>query len=523
MLLSRAIEVIQAGARLAAAAASQGAAVAADNRTVHHRLPALLLGLVAQLLAAAPASAATELPPLPGSGQVQRPNIVVVMTDDQTLESVRVMENVERLIAAAGVTFESFYTTYSLCCPSRSTFLTGQYPHNHGVLGNYPPNGGYGALDYSNTLPAWLQRAGYNTAHFGKWLNGYGQGGKRKQKEIPAGWSEWYGLVDPKTYLYYGYTVNENGRLKTYRRKPGNYQTDVLTDKAVAVIGRFARQRKPFFLNVAYMAPHATASAGGSPATPAPRHESAFDGVALPSSPSINEADVSDKPAQIRELPLLTAEELEEARQRYESRLEALLAVDEGIARIVSALASAGELGDTVIVFTSDNGYFSGEHRIEEGKVLPYEESIRLPLIVRGPGFPAGAVTGALAANIDLAPTIVELARATARRTQDGRSLVPALEQPATVWARDFLIEAGPDPSSEDESENDRAAQSFLGLRTDRYLYVEYDSGERELYDLVLDPFQLESRHADPAFDAIEADLAARLDAFRDCAGSACA
>ena len=486
------------------------------------RLPALLLGLLALLCAATPASAASELPPLPGGAPAQRPNIVVVMTDDQTLESVRVMENVERLIADEGVTFESFFTTYSLCCPSRSTFLTGQYPHNHGVLGNYPPNGGYGALDYSNTLPVWLQRAGYRTAHFGKWLNGYGQGGKRKKREIPAGWTEWYGLIDPKTYLYYGYTLNENGKLETYRRRPGNYQTDVLTDKAVAVIERFARQRKPFFLNVAYMAPHTTASAGGSPATPAPRHEHAYDGEPLPSSPNVNEADVSDKPAEIQELSLMTAEELEEARERYESRLEALLAVDEGIARIVAALRKAGELDNTVFVFTSDNGYFSGEHRIQEGKVLPYEESIRMPLIVRGPGFPTGAVTEAFAANIDLAPTIVELASAAARRTQDGRSLVPVLEEPATAWERDFLIEAGPDPSSEDESEDDRAAQSFLGLRTDRYLYVEYGTGERELYDLLLDPFQLESRHADPAFYAIETDLAARLDALRDCAGSAC-
>jgi len=282
-------------------------------------------------------------------------------------------------------------------------------------------------------------------------------------------------------------------------------------------------QRKPFFLNVAFIAPHGDITSKDKLATPAPRHKGDFAGEPLPDSPNINEADVSDKPSHISDLPLLTEDELADAELRYQRRLESLLAVDEAVARIVGELKRTGELANTVILFVSDNGYLIGEHRLPEGKVLPYEESIRLPLIARGPGFAKGQTASAFAANIDLAPTIVDLARATARRTMDGISLVPVLEAPATTWSRDFVVESGPDPTSEDEGESDHAEMSFTGVRTERYLYVEYTgTGERELYDLATDPYELQNLDADPAYDAIEAQLAARLDELRDCTGAAC-
>ncbi len=476
---------------------------------------------LAALLAAPATHGAILRPPLPQppGGAAARPNIVVLMTDDQTLESLRVMPNVDRLIADQGVSFESFFATYSLCCPSRSTFLTGQYAHNHGVLGNFPPDGGYGALDHRNTLPVWLQRAGYSTALVGKYLNGYG--GQLK-KTVPPGYTQWYGLVDPSTYRYWNFTISENGEPTKYGRKPGNYQTDVLADRAVALVRSFAGSRKPFFLWVAFMAPHSDITSPQKLAVPAPRHQGDLAGEELSGAPSINEADVSDKPAHIRDLPLLTEDELAEAELQYERRLEALLAVDEAVARIVAELKKTGELSNTVIVFVSDNGYLLGEHRLPEGKVLPYEESIRLPLIVRGPGFVKGATASAFAANIDLAPTIVELARATPKRTMDGISLVPVLEDPATSWERDFVIESGPNPESEDVEESDHAEESFVGVRTDRYLYVEYGSGDLELYDVVADPYQLESRHADASFASVLAGLAGLLDDLESCAGSAC-
>lgn len=485
------------------------------------RAPRLALGLaaaIAALAAAAAASAQPALPPLP-QPPAQRPNVVVLMTDDQTLESMRVMPNVQRLIADEGVTFESFFATYSLCCPSRSTFLTGQYAHNHGVLGNFPPDGGYGALDHRNTLPVWLRRAGYATALVGKYLNGYGG---TRARTVPPGYTRWYGLVDPSTYRYWNFTLSEDGKPVKYRRQAGNYQTDVLADKAVGLVRELSGSRKPFFLWVAFMAPHSDITSPQKLATPAPRHEGDLAAEELPASPSVNEADVSDKPAHVRDLPLLTAEELDELELQYERRLESLLAVDEAVARIVAELKRTGELDNTVIVFVSDNGYLLGEHRLPEGKVLPYEESIRLPLIVRGPGFPRGATATALAANIDLAPTIVELTGATARRTMDGVSLVPLLEDPTTAWERTFVIESGQNPESEDTRESDHAEQSFVGVRTGRYLYVEYGSGDRELYDVEADPYQLESRHADAGFAGLLDDLAALLDELEDCTGSAC-
>ncbi len=441
----------------------------------------------------------------------QKPNIVVVMTDDQTVESLRVMPNVRSLLGRQGVTFTNNFVTFSLCCPSRSTYLTGQYAHNHGVLGNAPPDGGYDKLapTHANTLPAWLHDAGYRSVHLGKYLNGY-----TADDGVPPGWDEWYGSVDPSTYSYYGFTLNENGALNPY--PDGAYQTDVYTRKAVGLIGRLAPSRQPFFLSVAYLAPHsgspreADDPAGLATAVPAPRHHDRFDSEPLPRPPSFNEADVTDKPAVIRNKPRLGPARIAAIEEAYQQRLESLLAVDEGVARIVAALRGAGELGNTYILFTSDNGFFHGEHRVATGKVLLYEPSIRVPLIIRGPGLPAGRTSSAMVANIDLAPTLVDIANARAGRPADGISLLPIAEGRRALPERDLLVEGG------------NGANGFEALRTSRYLYAEYTNGDRELYDLATDPDELQSRHADPAYAAARDRLAARLAALRTCAGAAC-
>jgi len=439
----------------------------------------------------------------------QRPNVVVVMTDDQTLESVRVMANVRRVLAGEGTTFANNFVSFSLCCPSRATFLTGQYNHNNRVMGNAPPDGGYYALDGSNTLPVWLQRAGYYTAHIGKYLNQYGT---RNPTEIPPGWSEWRGSVDPTTYRFYGYRLNEGGILRDY----GGYQTDVYTEKALDVIRRRAPQPQPFFLSVAYLAPHSGGPREpGDPQmatpVPAPRHANRFSSEALPSPPSFNEADVSDKPAGIRGRRVIPPRRVPQIREMYQQRLESLLAVDEGVERIVAQLQALGELDDTLIVFTSDNGFFHGEHRVPNGKVLHYEPSSRVPLIVRGPGVPRGRTLTQMVANVDLAPTIVDVANATSGRRMDGRSLLPLLRDPGRSWGRDLLLQRG-----------GSGAQVFQAIRTPRYKYVEYGNGERELYDLAADPNELVSRHADAGLAALRAELARRLAALRRCAGAAC-
>ncbi len=477
---------------------------------------ALLALLTGSLLTAAlvtgdePSAAAPR--PKPARSAQARPNVVVVMTDDQTLESLRVMGNVRALLARQGVSFANNFVTYSLCCPSRATFLTGQYAHNHTIMGNSPPEGGYDKLEpsHANTLPAWLRAAGYRTVHLGKYLNGY-----TADDGVPPGWDEWYGSVDPSTYSFYGYTLNENGTLRRYGDAPFEYQTDVYTQKAVGIIGRLAPRRQPFFLSVAYLAPHsgspreADDPANLATPVPAPRHKNAYDAEPLPRPASLNEADVSDKPAGIRSRPLLGPARLAAIEEHYQQRLESLRAVDEGVARIVAALRSASELSRTYIIFTADNGFFHGEHRVPTGKVLPYEPSIRVPLVMRGPGLPRGRTTAATAANIDLAPTIAAIARARPGRVVDGISLLPIARGAAGVPGRELVIESG-------------QGVRFTGLRTSRYLYIEHASGEQELYDLEADPDQLQSRHADPAYAAIKASLAARLAVLRTCAGATC-
>jgi N-acetylglucosamine-6-sulfatase len=450
------------------------------------------------------------------SKQAARPNVVVVMTDDQTVESLRVMANVRALLERQGTTFTNNFVTYSLCCPSRSTFLTGQYAHNHTVMGNAPPAGGYDKLEptHANTLPNWLRSAGYHTVHLGKYLNGY-----TADDGVPPGWDEWYGAVDPSTYSYYGYTLNENGTLHTYGDAPFHYQTDVYTDKAVDIIGRLAPKRQPFFLWVAYLAPHSGSPresddpAGLATPVPAPRHRNAFAAEALPQPPSLNEADVADKPIGVRSRPLLGPTRLAAVRELYQQRLESLLAADEGVARIVAALRRAHELRNTYLLFTSDNGFFHGEHRVPTGKVLLYEPSIRVPLIIRGPGIPHGRTSAAMVANIDLAPTILAIAHATPGRVQDGISILPIARAQAGLPERDLLIERGPEGP---------AAGQFTAIRTRQYLYAEYANGEQELYDLARDPDELDSRHADPAYASVKAGLAARLARLRTCAGPSC-
>jgi N-acetylglucosamine-6-sulfatase len=439
-----------------------------------------------------------------------RPNVVVIMTDDQTVESLRVMTNVKQLLRDRGTSFANSFVTNSLCCPSRATFLTGQYAHNHRVMSNVPPSGGYAKLDHGNTLPVWLQEAGYYTAHVGKYLNGYG---RTNPLEIPPGYDEWNGSVDPSTYSFYGYTLNENGALRTYG---STYQTDLYARKAVGIIRERAALDDPFFLWVAFLAPHSGGPrepgdpVGQATPVPAPRHRNAFASEPLPRPPGFNERDVSDKPSGIRARPLLSAARIRAIRENYQQRLESLLAVDEAVARIVAALRRSGELGQTLIVFTSDNGFFHGEHRVPAGKVLLYEPSIRVPLILRGPGVPAGRRLTQHVANIDLAPTLVDAADARAGRVMDGRSLLPLVRNPGLRLGRDLLIERGPGPGD------------FRAVRAPRYVYAAYANGERELYDLARDRYQLQSRHASPAYRAIRLDLARRLAWLRSCSGATC-
>jgi N-acetylglucosamine-6-sulfatase len=306
-------------------------------------------GVLAAALAALTLSAVLAVQSGSTAVAQAKPNILVLMTDDQTVESLRVMTNVNSLLARQGVTFTNNFASFPLCCPSRATYITGQYGHNHTIMGNAPPAGGYDKLapTHANSLPAWLQRAGYTTVHLGKYLNGYG---RARPLEVPAGWTEWYGSTDPSTYRFYNYTLNENGRLVTYGTGPANYQADVYNRRAVELVRRLAPSEKPFFLSVAFLAPHSggprDADDPGNQATPspAPRHRNVFANQPLPTPPSLNEADVSDKPAAIRNRRLIPPARLNAMRENYQQRLESLLAVDEAVRDILSALDATGEL-----------------------------------------------------------------------------------------------------------------------------------------------------------------------------------
>ncbi|MFL5782240.1 MAG: sulfatase [Thermoleophilaceae bacterium] len=465
------------------------------------RCRAAIVVLVLVVLAAcAPAAAA------------RRPNVVVIETDDQTPTSLYAMPTVQRLIVRQGVSFDNSFVSFPLCCPSRATFLTGQYAHNHGVRNNKPPNGGFTKLRGNETLPVWLNRAGYRTILVGKYLNGYGE---RDPSEVPPGWTDWHGLVDPTTYRYYGFTINDDGHPHHYVRRPRNYQTHVLTNKAVKQIRRASGDDRPFFMWTTYVAPHFAFDSPHKPIptpVPAPQDRGDFAGAPLPGAPSYNEADVSDKPATIRQYPRLNRVYRAAIRTNWERELESLQAVDRGVGRIVQALRDHHELGHTILVFTSDNGYIHGEHRVPFGKLLPYEESIRVPLVIRGPDLPHDVHVGALASNQDLAPTILDATGAEAGLTEDGVSLMP-LMRGGTLPDRDLLIEG---------FYSFGVRVHYAAVRTERWFYAEYTNGERELYDLASDPDELENLASSPYYQDVEADLANRLAALRTCSGKGC-
>jgi N-acetylglucosamine-6-sulfatase len=439
------------------------------------------------------------------------------MTDDQAAGSMKVMRRVRTRLGDRGTTFTNSYVNTPMCCPSRATYLTGQYAHNHGVNGNVSPEGGFERFQANhgdNNLATWLQASGYATGYVGKYLNGYGTGDPHF---VPAGWDEWR-AASPSAHLVYDYRLNENGSLVRYGRSREDYKQDVLTNQAVRFINTNAPGALPFFLSVAYTAPH---KGGPAPnpqppancnqsAKPAPRHAHAFDSAPLPKPPSFNEADVSDKPPSIQALARFDGRTMATITRHFRCRLESLLSVDEGVARMITALADTGELDETLVVFTSDNGFFHGEHRFQDGKARHYEEASRVPLIIRGPGVPADARERTPAVNADLTATILDAANVEPGLPADGVSLLPVAADGIAELDREILIEN----------------MAYSAIRTRRYVYVEHaggeDAGSRELYDLEADPYELESLHANPAYEEVQSFLRDRLARLATCAGASC-
>ncbi len=414
-------------------------------------------------------------------------NIIVIMTDDQESTSMWTMPKTNQLLGQDGTVFTNSFVSNPLCCPSRASFVTGQYASNHGVLTNRPPDGGYGLLDHTNTLPVWLQAAGYKTAFIGKWLNGYGTIDTNTTddipayKEIPVGWDSWIATPGWHTYRFFDFWLNENGQMV---RHP-EYQTDLYAQMAVDYIDDIAADNEPFFLYISFTAPHKTYMRYVT--VPATRHLGTYSSEPLPQPPSFNEADISDKPS-LMQFPLLSLGEIDAITRLYRSKLEALLSIDDAVEAIYNALVANNELENTIIIFTSDNGYLYGEHRVAS-KTWAYEESIRVPLIIRHPAYLNTGVLTDLVLNIDIAPTLVGEAGATPTLVMDGLSLLPLFQGSSldreSIWFESFIT----------AFQYGRQIQNtYTVVRDSQFSYIEHSStGEWEIYDIINDPYQLEN------------------------------
>ncbi len=489
--------------------------------------------------------------PVPGApaaahaARTASPNVVLIQTDDQAISQFtrEVMPNTKRLLGQHGTTFKSYIATTAQCCPSRASLITGQYAHNHGVTSNELA---YPALeDKRNVLPVWLRQAGYRTIHVGKFLNGY----KRiadPASDVPPGWDQWR-LVLGNNYYDYDYYVN--GRVLHHGTRPSDHVTQVLNRDAARLVHRYAPRRRPFFLELDHRAPHSggrrdQVSRCRRAAVPERRDLRLLRGASSPRPPSFNERDVSDKPTALRTMPRLGDLQRKQVSKRWRCAVASLAGVDRGVARVYRAVKDAGELGKTIFIFLSDNGFFFGQHRLPDGKVFPYEEALHLPLVITLPkrfrdGKPRLPTTRRPVANIDVAPTILDLARAQpcppagSCRTMDGRSLTPLMTR-SGGWpaGRGLLTEfSSPSPSA-------RSICQYAGIRTRGTIYLEYSRAadpstqeceaidEREWYDLEGDPFQLQNQcfGGDPAncpAGGERLELDARLIRLGNCAGIA--
>jgi N-acetylglucosamine-6-sulfatase len=505
-----------------------------------------ILLLVAGTVVAGPA---TTRPATAAAASAHRPNVLFVLTDDLDAAELRYLPRTRALIGRRGTTFDNYFVSNSLCCPSRATTLRGQYAHNTGVWSNGGENGGfehaYRTGVEQDTVATRLHGAGYATSLAGKYLNGYPNGATPAY--VPAGWDDWASAVSGNPYTEYDYVLNQNQRFHAYQHRPRDYGTDVYVGLTDRFIRAAADADQPFFAYLPVYAPH-------QPATPAPRDVARFPAARAPRTPSFDQTDVSRMPRFISDLPRFTPQETDAIDQLYRQRIRSLQAADRGVARLVRTLRATRQLADTYIVFSSDNGFHLGQHRMPAGKQTAYDTDIHVPLLVRGPGVRAGAHVRALTGNIDLAPTLEAMAGVRSPSFTDGRSLVPLLRRAApSHWRRSYLLEhrtetgvsrparpdadqdatlEAPDPDQDAQRKQPRDIRNsstlsrfvqipdYDAVRTGRYLYVEYADGDRELYDTRNDPDEIDNLAG--TRPALERTLAGRIAELRRCGGSGC-
>ncbi|MEX2557305.1 MAG: sulfatase [Actinomycetota bacterium] len=435
----------------------------------------LLAGAVMFFATGSLSGPATATPPT-------APNIVLILSDDQSLDALAAMPFLTSKPGGGWIEFTNAFLNTPLCCPTRATLLSGLYPHHHGVTQNTG-----GPFDHDSTLATWLQSAGYRTGLAGKYLNDYPFG---SSPFVPPGWSDWFANVG--TSKYYNYDMFDNGTTVSYGSAPEDYHTDVIARRADAFIRSSAGE--PFFLYASPIAPH-------SPTTPPERY--AKTPFTVTRSPNFNEADVSDKPAWIQSLPLLSPN-LENAMDKKRvQQYRAVQAVDDLIRTVYDALDDTNTLDNTVIVFMTDNGYLFGEHR-GSGKNCVYEECIRTPMYVRVPWIEERVEPG-LVSSVDIAPTFADLAGMVPPDAIDGTSFLPLIEDPGAGWRSSLLH----------QTSGTNNQPGFWAIRTHEWKYAELSTGERELYDLINDPYELENRAGQAELADLQAQLAAELEALR--------
>lgn len=495
------------------------------------------------------------------AAEAERPNVLMIMVDDMRADELQWMPNVQKLIAQQGVNFVNGFASFPLCCPARASVVTGKYPHNHGVWSHEQP-WGFPSLDDSSTFPVWMQAAGYRTTYLGKYLNGYGgmpEPGKEtgtSTQYVPPGWSLWQGsidgglpLSDPNdggTYRYWATTLNNNGN--GYVSLKGKYQTNAYADITQDVIADSASKNAPWLHYLSFTAPHH----GGphesddppnvkTPARPKPIWGAFDDLIKKAPGASWHDPDNSDKPPRLQGHP--SKAKMKEVLKLTRQRAEALYVVDGAVKRIINTLKETGELDNTVIAFTSDNGYFLGEQGIPTGKVLPYEPSLRVPLLMRGPGIPKGEVRTDPFLSIDYASTFADIGDASTTPEVDGRSMLDVArlgdESSKDSWSRVVLTETTPTRAAtaklaRKQPVGARSKKMMLGkttgIRTGQYLYTEWQAEpgdpksnvRQELYDVLADPNQYVNLAVDDPNKPLLAQFHRVLERARSCVGAEC-
>jgi arylsulfatase A-like enzyme len=466
------------------------------------------------------------------------PNIVFLLTDDLDVSEMAYMPHVRQLLRDEGVTFDRYYVSVSLCCPSRSSILRGQYSHNTGVETNGSANGGFETAHRlgieRSTIGTWMHDAGYRTAYIGKYLNAYPA--SVADTYVPPGWDEFASASRGDPYTEYDYTLNENGHLVHHGHAKADYGTDVYIAKAKQFIESAAG--RSFFAYVNVYAPH-------QPAVPAPSDGQLFNHKRAPRTPSFNQVDAS-KPGWLRSQPPLDAASIRSVDHLYRDRIRSLQAVDRGVATLIDTLQSTHQLANTYFVFSSDNGFHLGQFRMPAGKETAYESDIHVPLVVRGPGVPTGHRCEFLVGNVDLAPTFAALAHVSVPAFVDGRNVASLFTNPASDpqprraylvehWKETLTPNAGPAPTEPHDLDGGASGSAngvapprpnvipeFHGVRTEHFLYVEYVDGSRELYATDHDPYEIHNIVSDRSEQALVARLHARVAALEICRAADC-